>query len=100
MYVSEDQIQVIAPSRQSNDFAFLVHFFLFCCCCCLSVLVFFFLLVFQDTVCLCNPGCPGDLSVDQAGLELTEICLPLSLVLGLKVHVTTAWQAVCFCLFI
>jgi hypothetical protein len=42
--------------------------------------------LFQDTVSLCSPGCPGTHSVDQAGLELTEIHLPLppSQVLGLK----------------
>ena len=34
-------------------------------------------LLFQDRVSLCSPGCPGTHSVDQAGLELTEICLPL-----------------------
>jgi hypothetical protein len=28
-------------------------------------------------VSLCSPGCPGTCSVDQAGLELTEICLLL-----------------------
>ena len=28
---------------------------------------------------LCSPGCPRTLSVDQAGLELTEICLTLPL---------------------
>ena len=26
---------------------------------------------------MCGPGCPGTHSVDQAGLELTEIHLPL-----------------------
>ena len=31
--------------------------------------------IFQDSVSLCSPGCPG--TVDQAGLELTEIDLPL-----------------------
>jgi hypothetical protein len=45
-------------------------------------LTFFFLEmgeegVFQDRVSLCSPGCPGTHSVDQAGLELTEIHLPL-----------------------
>jgi hypothetical protein len=41
--------------------------------------------VFQDRVSLCSPGCPGAHFVDQAGLELTEICLPLPhRVLGLK----------------
>ena len=29
-------------------------------------------------VFLCNPGCSGTHSVDQAGLELTELHLPLS----------------------
>jgi hypothetical protein len=33
---------------------------------------------------LCSPGCPGTHFVDQAGLELTEICLPLSWSLGFK----------------
>jgi hypothetical protein len=32
---------------------------------------------FQDRVSLCSPGCPGTHSVDQAGLKLTEILLPL-----------------------
>jgi hypothetical protein len=26
---------------------------------------------------LCSPGCPRTSSMDQAGLKLTEICLPL-----------------------
>jgi hypothetical protein len=34
-------------------------------------------LFFRDRVSLCSPGCPGTHSVDQAGLELKEICLPL-----------------------
>jgi hypothetical protein len=34
---------------------------------------------FQDKVSLCNsPGCPGTDFVDQAGLELGEIHLPLT----------------------
>lgn len=32
---------------------------------------------FQDKVPLCSLGCPRAHSVDQAGLELTEIHLPL-----------------------
>ena len=32
---------------------------------------------FQDKESLCSPGCPGTLSVDHAGLQLTELCLPL-----------------------
>ena len=30
----------------------------------------------QDQVSLCSAGCPGTHSVDQAGLELMEVCLP------------------------
>ena len=33
---------------------------------------------FFKTVSLCSPGCPRTYSVDQTGLKLTEICLPLS----------------------
>ena len=33
---------------------------------------------FQDRISLCNsPGCPGTHLIDQAGLELTDACLPL-----------------------
>ena len=32
----------------------------------------FYVLIFQDRVSLCNSGCPGTQSVDQAGLELTD----------------------------
>jgi hypothetical protein len=46
--------------------------------------------LFQVRVSLCNPGCPGAHSVDQAGLELRD--LPASAsgveVLGLKVCAT------------
>ncbi|XP_050999856.1 Z-DNA-binding protein 1 isoform X2 [Acomys russatus] len=31
----------------------------------------------HELVCVCSPGCPGAHHVDQASLELTEICLPL-----------------------
>jgi hypothetical protein len=43
------------------------------------LLLFFVYLVFGVLrwVSLCNPGCSGTHSVDQAGLELTEVCLPL-----------------------
>ena len=34
--------------------------------------------VVMDGVLLCNPGCPGTSSGDQAVLELTETHLPLS----------------------
>ena len=38
-----------------------------------------FCFIFPDTVSLCSLCCPGTCSVDQAGLEFTEICLPLPL---------------------
>jgi hypothetical protein len=40
-------------------------------------LVWFGLVVFQNRVSLWSPGYPGTQFVDQAGLELTEIHLPL-----------------------
>lgn len=42
------------------------------------LLLFLNFLVFQDKVSLCGHGCPGTLSVEQVGLELMEIYLPLS----------------------
>ena len=36
-----------------------------------------FCLFVADRVSLCSPGCPGTHSINQAGLELTEIHLPL-----------------------
>ena len=42
-----------------------------------GILLCFVLFCFQDRVSLCSPKCPGTHSVDQAGLELTEIHLPL-----------------------
>ena len=48
--------------------------------------IYLFLLVFRDRVSLCLSGCSKPQSVHQAGLELTEIHLPLlPSVLGLKV---------------
>jgi hypothetical protein len=37
-----------------------------------------FVFVFQDRISLYSFGYTGIYFVDQAGLELTEICLPLS----------------------
>jgi hypothetical protein len=51
---------------------------------------FFFFLVFRDRVSLCNPGCPGAHSVDQAGIELRNPPASASQVLGLKACATTA----------
>ena len=37
-------------------------------------ILYFYFLVFQDRVFLGNsPGCPGTISIEQEGLELTEI---------------------------
>ena len=41
---------------------------------------------------LCNPGCPGTHSVDQAGLELRNPPASASQVLGLKVCATCDWN--------
>jgi hypothetical protein len=53
-------------------------------------MLFFCLFVFRDRVSLCSPGCPGILSVDQAGLELRNPPASASRVLGLKACATTA----------
>jgi hypothetical protein len=55
-------------------------------------LVLLLFVVFRDRVSLCSPGCPGTLSVDQAGLKLRNLPASASQVLGLKVCTTTAWQ--------
>ena len=42
------------------------------------LVLYTYVLVFRDRISLCSFGaCPETLSVDQAGLELTEICLSL-----------------------
>lgn len=40
--------------------------------------------VFQDRVSLPSPSCPGIHYVDQAGLDLKEIHLPLPLCAGIE----------------
>jgi hypothetical protein len=56
-----------------------------------SLLLFFlllllFFLLLPSSSSLCSPVCPGTNYIDKAGLELTEICLPLaSQVLRLEV---------------
>jgi hypothetical protein len=52
---------------------------------------------FQDRVSLCSPGCPGTHFVDQAGLELRNLPLSASQMLGLKVCATTARLLVVGC---
>jgi hypothetical protein len=62
-----------------------------------SVLFFCgFVYLFVHTGFLCGAGCPATQFVDQAGLEPTEICLPLpSGVLGLKECNTTTQLSQC-----
>jgi hypothetical protein len=45
-------------------------------------------LIFRDRVSLYSPGCPGTHFVDQAGLELRNLPVSASLVLGLKACTT------------
>jgi hypothetical protein len=42
-----------------------------------NLLFILFTYLFRDRISLHSPGCPGTHSVDQAGLKLTEILLPL-----------------------
>lgn len=49
--------------------------------------IFFFFL--KDGILLYGPGCLRILYVDQAGLKVTEICLPLPPKGGLKVGATS-----------
>ena len=50
---------------------------------------------FFETGFLCSPGCPGTHSIDQAGLELRNLPVSASQVLGLKACTTTP---IMFCL--
>jgi hypothetical protein len=56
-----------------------------------------FVCLFRDRVSLYSPGCPGTHSVDQAGLELRNLPVSASQLLGLKVCTTTAWLSQNFC---
>jgi hypothetical protein len=47
-------------------------------------------------VFLRSPGCPGKLSVGQAGLELRDSQAFASVMLGLKACATTPGNAACF----
>jgi hypothetical protein len=53
------------------------------------IFFFFFFWFFQDRVSLYGPGCPGAHFVDQAGLELRNLPVSASQVLGLKACATT-----------
>jgi hypothetical protein len=52
--------------------------------------IYLFILVFRDRVSLYSLGCPGPHFVDQAGLELRNMPISASQVLGLKACATTA----------
>ena len=53
-----------------------------------------FVVIFQGRVSLCNPGCSGTYSVDQAVHRLGGLPAIASQVLGLKVCTTTANEMV------
>jgi hypothetical protein len=56
--------------------------------CFLSLFNFFLFSVFQDRVLLCSSACPGNHSVDQAGLELKDPAASAHRVLRLKACAT------------
>ena len=62
------------------------HMYVCIPCICLILL---FCFVSRDRVSWCSPGCPETCSLDQAGIELTEIPLPPQVV-GLKPCATPA----------
>jgi hypothetical protein len=61
---------------------------------------FSFFFFFRDRVSLCSLGCPGTYSVDQAGLELRNLPVSASRVLGLKACATTPGFFFFFSLFL
>jgi hypothetical protein len=63
---------------------------------CLFVFLF---VVFRDRVSLYSPSCPGTRSVDQAGLELRNLPVSVSQVLGFKAYATTAPLLGCLLIF-
>jgi hypothetical protein len=73
------ELGCVATMTPSLDLYFLFVCFCFCFC-------------FWDRVSLYSPGCPGTLSVDQAGLELRNPPASASQVLGLKACATTTRQ--------
>jgi hypothetical protein len=60
------------------------------------MVVCLFALFFPDRVSLCNPGCPGTHSVDQAGLKLRNPPASASQVLVLQACTTTARHVLFF----
>jgi hypothetical protein len=69
---------VVASIYLQLFFVFVCLFVLFCFC-------------FLDRVSLYSYGCPGTHFVDQADLELRNLPVSASQVLGLKVCATTSW---------
>jgi hypothetical protein len=70
-------VEIVGGGEKILSFSFLPSSFFF-----VSLVFFFFFVVvvfcfFQERVSPCSRGCPGSLSVDQAGLELRKIFLPL-----------------------
>jgi hypothetical protein len=68
-------------------FCFVLFFAFFCLVGFFCFILFGF--VFEDTVSLYSPGCPGTHFVDQAGLELRNPPASASRVQGLKACGTT-----------
>jgi hypothetical protein len=62
----------------------------------LGFILFYLFIYFGFFVSLCNPGCSGTHSVDQAGLKLRNPPASASQVLGLKACATTTWLQVLF----
>jgi hypothetical protein len=54
------------------------------------IITIIIIIIISKTGCLYSFGYPGNFCVDQAGLKLTEICLPVSWVLELKAYATIA----------
>jgi hypothetical protein len=71
---------VLLTTEPSLQPEWLLSFFLF--------VLFVCLFVFRDMVSLYSPGCPGTHFVDQAGLELRNLPVSASPVLGLKACAT------------
>jgi hypothetical protein len=80
-----------AVFQSRRDTLSLLSFEFFCFC----LKFFCFVCLFVETdFSLCNPGCPGTHSVDQAGLELRDLLASVSQVLGLKACAATTAQLV------
>lgn len=52
--------------------------------------------LFSSQISLYSPGCPETRSIDQADLELTEICLPAARIKGVYHHCTVGPRALIY----